>query len=813
MRRLKADLAIIVFLFVSLFALTAGQCLFCVSAEGENAPSFLISDYYSFTAPTKVAAWGESAAVFDDGKIVVIRKDSIASFPVSAKYCYALCASEENVFLLCGESASMDSSAKILRYSLSGEKLEFDPHLANVTDIALSGKKLFALSDMKEVYVFDFSGEGDFATSFSLPSMPEWSMYLYAEGETLFFRTLFGKILKREAGEYSEIADVASGLDVAARNFAVEGGSIFYLKDETVYKGNLSKSFLPVGEKDDKVGRVCDFALAGDSLFVIDASYPAVKVFSSSDGAFSRFVGSFGKNVGRLKDPTALSVKDGVIAVADKNERITIFGSGSAKALGGYPVGTVGAIANAGDAIYAVNGESLLEFRGLLFEREYALEGGSLTSVAATADGSIFASAGKTVYVKKSGTNEFVRLRSFDALVENLSVGIGGKVVYAYSGGVIRAFTQDGDPLSGSLTVPAEIRDFAVDYRGNMFLLTESGRLIRYYRTLGGYFSPTELPIGNAKRYGAIEIGKDGTVYLTADHNVARFKKSVFGVVTEEDSDFKDEAPIASPVFVCAVKAESSIAYVAPDNFEDVTYLPKGKKLVCFASLVYAGNEYLRVETEKGIAYLPKEDATVFSEAVSPIRRARCLHTKKGVNLYRYPSYIEIEKGVEPLFRALGKEEIFEVNAVVAVNESGADEWGFYRVSYNGESAYALISDVVSVDDEPEPIHRYKVKIKAEKLGMTVILYKDASVDSEEAARLSDGTEIYALEPLNKENEFTKVLYKGKTCYALTRSLGTGGLSGGQTLAIVIFVVTVTASIATALILRAGKRRRKIYKE
>lgn len=815
MRRLKADFSIALIAIVCLFALAFCQCVFCVRAEGASAgePSFLIDDYYAFSSPTKIAAWEGGAALFDDGRVVVIRENEIRSFPVSARYCYSICASDEQVFLLCGESPTVDSNAKILRYSSAGEKLEFDPHLANVTDIALFGQTLFALSDMKEVFVYDFSGEGVLSPGFSLPSLSEWSLYFAADGGALYFRTLLGKIVKREAGEYVEVADVTLGLDVSARNFTVSGGALFFLKENNVYKENHAEPCLPSGERDNTVGSACDFAIAGDVLYVIDASYPAVKAFRASDGAFLRFIGSFGKNVGRLSSPTALSVKDGVIAVADGNQRITVFRDGSAKALGGSPVGTVASIAQTGELVYAANGEALLEFKGLTFERDYSLEGGSVTSVTASQDGSVFASAGKNVYIKKASESEFRLLRAFGETVETLAVGIGGKVVYAYAGGVICAFTQDGDPLSGSLTVPAEICDFAVDYRGNAFLLTKSGKLIRYYRTLGGYFSPTELSIGKAERYGAIEIGRDGSVYLTADHNVVRYAKSAFGVATEEDSDFKDEAPVADPIFVCAVKAESSIAYVAPDNFEDVTYLPQGKKLMCFASLVYQGNEYLRVETEKGVAYLPKADVEIYNEGAPTVHRARCLHTRKGVDLYRYPSFIEIGKGVEPVFKALSKDKIFTVDAVVAVDQSGADAWGFYRVTYADETAYVLISDVVSVDGDLEPIERYRVKIKANKLGRTVPLYSEASVQSDEIARLSDGTELYALEPIEKDKEFTKVLYKGKTCYVLSASLGTGGLSGGQILAIVIFIVTVVASVATALILRAGKRRKQFYKE
>ncbi len=776
----------------------------------------LIEDYHRFSSPSRIAINGDTIAVFDEGAVALItEKGEISTFQTEVAYAHSIFFSEAGVFLLSGSASSIteSESARVLRYSLSGEKLSFELTMDHLTDIAVSGNRLFTLSDMRTVTTFDFSGAEVIRTSFTLP-FTRSSFFLFADGDDLYFKTAAGKLLKKEGESFIEVFDLSSGLSADSRSFAVSNGEAYFLKDGSVYKNTLSSPVLPSGEKDDAVSLCVDFCLSGENVFALDSFDKAVKAFDRETGKCVRFIGSSGKNLGRLNAPTALSVKDGAIAVADRNERVSVFANGTVRALSGYPISSVSAIANANGIYYLATGSSILEYTDLLFEKEYVFGSGAISCVAASADGSVFASSGNVLFVKKKGDPDFAELVRQDRSIEKMTVGIGGKVVYLYSGGAVRAFTQEGDPLSGSLDVSFSLSDFAVDYRGNLFLLSEEGKIVRYFRTLGGYFSPTEFSLpSDYEVYRSLAIEKDGTMYVTADHNVIGFEKNRFGVFTRSDSDFKDEAPDASPLFVCEVKSDSSIAYVAPDNFEDVTYLPQGAKLLCYASLRYGGFDYLRVETEKGIAYLPKGDVTVFSAAPAPMKNARCLHTKIGVNLYRRPSYIEIEKGEEPLFSSLGKTEIFEVVSLVAGNEEGSDEWGFYIVRYQGETAYARVTDVVSVDQEPTPITRYKAKIKAEKLGKPVVLYKDASVESEEVVRLPDGTELYAIEPIDKEKEFTKVIYKGETCYVLTRYLGTGGLSGGQTLAIVISVVTVFASIATALILRAGKKRKMQYKE
>ena len=461
------------------------------------------------------------------------------------------------------------------------------------------------------------------------------------------------------------------------------------------------------------------------------------------------------------------------------------------------------------------NGVLLVYNNNYVFETDYAFADG-IRYVSAAADGTVYVAANDTVYAKKATETAFTPVICARGRIDRLNVGIGGKVVYVLSGNVINPYTPTGEPLTGELAATQTVVDFSVDYRGNVFILSASGEIARYARTVNGYLASqnTYVLARSFTRYDDIAIDRDGTVYVTADHNVLAFAKSVFGVITSEDSDFEDRAENEPDIFVCEVVSHATVAYVAPDNFEDISYIPEGTKLMCYARVEYASNEYLRVETEKGTAYVPAEDVRIFTRhAAAPMQRARCLHTKKGVNVYEYPSHIGVASGVAPIFSALMKEAVFEVNEYVAVDADGMDAWGFYQVTYEGRTGYVLIADVVTVDGDLVPIERYKLKIKAEKLGKTVALYEDASVESSEVARLSDGTEIYALEPLDPNKDFIKVLYEGRTCYVQPMYLGEGGLSAGQTLAIVLSVVTVTASIVMYLIFRAGKRRKVVYKE
>ena len=809
-----------------------GQCIFSVYAENDSLRyTRLIEDYYDFTAPSEIAVNDTATVVFDSGRVIVFTAEGVVSFAVGAQYCYEMCLSDSDIYMLVGNTAERSDTATVKAFSYAGAQRDIAVTETEITDIAFMDGKLLVLFEYHSTTTvlgqpFDISfpcivryvPEDPSAEKEMTPlaSSEEGALYLVADGSDLYLRTLTGNIILKSGDSTELVAKSPANLSVNAKNFTALNGTIYYFKDSGIYVGDAAESLIKTGEDDHSLYSVTDIAVHGGLIYVADASYRAVKIFHIATGEFRRYIGSYGKDVGRLCDPIALSAKDGKVAVVDGSMRASVFSNGRVNVLNGHRITAPTDIEISSDAVYLVDNGILCAYdSSYVFKRDYSL-GEAVRYVAAGADGSVYVSAGNNVYVKKADDVEFTLLVRLAGTVDRLNIGIGGKVIYTLSDNKVYAFTPDGDALAGHSEPTQTIVDFTVDYRGNLFLLTSAGEIVRYSRTVNGYKDPTVFYVGDEfGAYNDITLDRDGTLWLIADHNIISFasEKERLGVVIGTDSDFTDDVPTEESYFVCVVTSPSTIAYSKPDNFEDIYYLTNNTKLMCYARLTYAGNEYLRVETEKGTAYVPAEDVSVYMAGEAPITHARCLHTKIGVNIYKAPSYIAIGKNEEPLFAALGKGNVFEVLSVVSVDESGKDAWGFYRVRYEDAIGYVLIADVVSVDEDPVPIERYKMKIKAEKLGKMVVLYENASVDSEEIVRLADGTEIYALEPLDEEKEFIQVLYDGKVCYVQSQYLGQGGLSAGQTLAIVLSVVTVTASIIMFLIFRAGKRRKIEYKE
>ena len=817
MRLPKADShRISVAFFITLFsALVLCLCIFVVgggSAVAEQKPyDELIPDYCSFSTPARIAACEGKIALFDGGEIVLIEDTKVTRFPTGVEDCDKLCLSDSAVCLLRGMGEDEDAHPEILAFSLAGDPIDLSVPTEQLNDVACSGDSLYVLSSflsVKEYSLSDGSEKGSFA-------LTRGSLYFAVAEDGFYFRTVYGSVFKKTKEGYSSNQSV--GADVSV--FAVSNGKLLYVKDGKVCALGADAPLLSSGGSGD-VGfkEITDLAAAEGRLYVLDAPNQAIKVYDCNGESctFKKMIGSYGSDLKRLKDPVAISVAEGKIAVADA-QRGSVFTGGGARALNGRAVNKPTDLVIAGGSIYLADDGVLFKYdEEYIKTTEYRI-GNGCTTVAAAPDGTIYAASGKEVYRKRATESDFVRFLTLEKPVREINVGIGGKILYVRLEDRLLPYSQDGVRL-GSLQTSA-VTGFAVDYRGNVFLLS-GNELLRCARTLEGYSEPVRytLPSGY-DRYADLCLDTDGTLYLIADHNVLIYPKSVFDVYVAEDSNFVDTVPDVSPRFVCEVVRDSAISYVAPDNFEDITPIPIGTKLMCYAVVGHGADEYVRVETEKGTVYIPKSDVKIFEEGAAPISKARCLlpaigSKVVGVNLYDEPSKLAIAAGREPLFKALGKEDIFDVLATVAVDESGKDAWGFYRVSYQDKIAYVLIDEVVSVDDDPPPTPtRYPAKVKSEGLGKTVPVYKEASLDSEIVARLTDGTEIDMLETLDQNKEFISVLYEGEVYYVLSSNLALGGLSGGQVLAIVLAVVAVVGSVLTILILRASKKRNITQKE
>ena len=805
MRLRKAEYKRITFaLFVIVVALMFIQCIFAVGgvaeAESEDCRA-LISDYFSFNAPTRIAACGEDFAVFDAGRIVLFHDGASFCFDTETEECDKLVLSDEAVYLLTGLA---EGAPHIYAYSLDGMGKEYVIPSEKVTDISFAEGKLYTLSSL--LTVKGYTADGLLAESYELPGM-NFSIRFAAEEGRAFFRKYDGSVIKREGETVTSLESIGEVTVLSAM-----GGKLYYAKDGEIRvlgggvllpKENASGDALFSG--------VTDFAV-GHKIFVLDGDNHAVKVYDT-DGNYQKMIGAAGSDVGRLDSPVALTVKGGKILVADSLHG-SEFSTSGIRVLKGREVKAPTDVALTDSAVYLADKGILYEYNASLTSpKDHSYFSSSCRFVTASPNGTVYAATGKDLFARKADESRFSKLLSVDSEITGMTVGIGGNILYLLSGNVISAYAESGVCIA-QLDSAFSVKGFSVDYRGNVYVASQTV-IRRYERIPQGYGAPTSvatLPAGYAS-YGDLALDETGSAYVLADHNVLVYTKDALNVAVRADGAFEDNEPAVAPLFICEITKDAAVAYVSPGNFEDIAIVPVGTRLMCDAQVSYAGVQYVRAAYHDVTVYVTLGDVTVFAAGQSPYRQVRCLIPSigdpVGVNLYKEPTVT-----AEILFSSLGKEAIFDVISVVAVDAAGKDAWGFYWVNYQGTEGYVRIDEVVSVDADPLPMPKTReMQVKSDGLGKTVSVYKEANLESEVIASLSDGSTIKVIEPFDQNNEFIMVLYEGRVCYVLSQNVGENGLSAGQVLAIVLSVVAAIGSVLTILILRANKKHKRNQKE
>ena len=810
MRLRKAEYKRITFaLFVILIALIFVQCIFVVDGvAAAESPAYreLISDYFSFNAPTRIAACGGDFAVFDEGKVILFHNGAHTSFDTEITDCDKLLLSTDGVYLLTGVE---EEQPVILSYDRNGSAKPYVLPSANVSDICYFNNKIYTLGGT-HVVGFDTS-DGSEADSFDLSGM-SFSTHIAVDNGVSYFRKWDDKLIKRENDESTTI-----GVIGAVGSICAQGGKLYYAKDDEICIWGASSRLLPgTNVSDDATfSFVTDFAV-GDKIFVLDGDSYAVKVYNLN-GEYDRMIGAAGDAPGRLKDPVALTVKGNKIYIAD-SLRGSIYAADGVHVLNGRSVVSPRDIAVTDAAVYLADNGILYEYGSAQTPKDYSFSS-PCTFVSASPKGTVYAASGRSIYEKSADVSSFIPSNIVaDGTIDGMTVGIGGNTLYLMTGKTISAYYVENGVKIASLTTNLEVKGFAVDYRGNLYLVA-GNKLYRYERVLNEYASAPEiydLP-AEYSSFSDLALDSEGNAYLIADHNVLIYPKEEFSVCIKE-GDFMDDAPAEHPIYICEVVSDTAIAYVSPGNFEEISVLRKGEQFMCDACVTFGGSEYYRVKTKQGKVYLAVGDAKRYAaSAEPPFRKARCLipaiGDPVGVNIY-----VEPDNTSEILFASLGKDDIFDVIASVAVDENGKDVWHYLLVSYEGKEGYVYYFDVRSTDADPESMPQtVDMQVKSDGLGKTVAIYREASRDSEVLATLTDGSRIRVIDPFDPESEFTAILYKinnkDEICYVLSANVGQNGLSAGQILAIVLSVVAVIGSVLTVLILRANKKHKRRQKE
>ena len=533
-------------------------------------------------------------------------------------------------------------------------------------------------------------------------------------------------------------------------------------------------------------------------VWVVDNGQSAVKTYGA-DGTYLGMYGTYGADDGRLRSPTQVA-HDVMTVVNDSgNHRTVVLRNGVYTHIDG----DAASVTTAGERVYVAVGREVDCYD---FSRGSGEEPYTVTQY--------YAATNNVVSVAVDGTIVYAltteELYMFPAVTpiyrghaNRIKSGRHAGIVYVETDAAIVEY-KDGEAVGVSIDVSTiDVIDFAVDYCGNVYVLTTDGAIYRYDRLVDGYTAPTALTTARAVQ--ALDVHRDGAVYALAAHALVTLDLDV----STRASSAYPEPTWDDPVSVVKI-TETVWGYACPNNYESMVKVPAGTYAMLMAPHTYLGTDYYYVEfaldaggvVRNERAYVPRTSATAVAYDQPLNTYVRFDGATAATGVYPYPSY-----SAEALYMVPKAEAVFQVLRVMGVEE-GRTVWPWYMVRYKDRVCYVAADNYVDAEPPYVEVERYYARCVANKLGEKVTVYAAPDPDAEVVTTLVDGTKIELVAPYDADSEYTCIRIDDREVYIRTANVTTRSLTNGQTFALIMSLVVICAAAVTLVLYLLVKKGR-----
>lgn len=334
--------------------------------------------------------------------------------------------------------------------------------------------------------------------------------------------------------------------------------------------------------------------------------------------------------------------------------------------------------------------------------------------------------------------------------------------------------------------------DLAVDYAGNVFLLSSDGIIYKY-----SWKSVVESNLGSTTLQNTA-ITVDGNGYSFTANSVCLSDVILLSVkenaIVSVDADFVT-ADGYSPIYAEIADGATAVLRSATDGAFITSDLNSARSVRTFEAgvvLCYDNGDGNFIVNIAGTNYFLYNSV----EAVATPVESNDYRTNKDAKAYLSPD---------------GNGEITIANGtpVTLVDDAcNLDGGKWWRMEKDGATYYIARADVsvyvAPAPEEPEKPKAVYGRAKADRAGGTVNIYSSPDDGSEVLWALTDGVKVEVLETLD---DYYLVGYGDVTGYVKIDQIELDGLTTVQIIAIVLSVVVVLASVLVFLVTYQTKRK------
>lgn len=505
-----------------------------------------------------------------------------------------------------------------------------------------------------------------------------------------------------------------------------------------------------------------------------------------------------GSDSEHLNNPQDVVINNGTIYVADQNNnRVLLFDETTYSFTSSISVSKPQQITFANNKRwFVISGKNIVEYDRNTEKTKYKFEN-EVTPLAMTWMKKLYIlgkeGAQTSIYTLYSGL--FYKLIDVNN-AKDISTTADGSFIYVLieenGQQVIKCFNDKG--VESLVVLNLDITNaihFKVDAIGNIYVLTNDSKIIKYTRKAVSFVKTDTLSLTN-DIYTSVPNN-----FSFADNNKIIFssKDSFIAKADMEHDDVVVPTPVPSiENATCNIYQTNAktLFFVEPNVLEDALIVEQGEMIPVFENasqidgLVYGyyNNQY---------GYFNSNYLTLLN--ITEEQDHYMITIAGNIKLHKFP--IDTADSI-----TVGQNVMIQYLSDIADYDSA--KW--YKVKYEDNIYYVLRQSVTNYDSEEQVEQPTYAKAQAHRIGGQIKLYSTPSEDSSVIMTIADGQTI---EVYDEIEGFYFVKYNGQSGYTKVDDVKLSGLTSAQIIGIVLAILTALAGGAIFVITNISRKKQK----
>ncbi|MBQ8749766.1 MAG: hypothetical protein IJZ29_04800 [Clostridia bacterium] len=408
-----------------------------------------------------------------------------------------------------------------------------------------------------------------------------------------------------------------------------------------------------------------------------------------------------------------------------------------------------------------------------------------------------------------------------------LNIDASGKLAYVLASNNIYSVDLETNATNKIITSTNNIIDFAIDYKGNLYLLTKnSSNTLQIDKYENNTLSESKAL--NGLNYINLELNLNTGIFYSIDSLNSAVTKISFDNFTNNLISFVNDtsfinAPTSNEIVKIAKIKSATSGYKYPFMISPIMQFEENELVIVLEQNCQANSKFsycliANKSSYNELVYISNDCLDFNVQDITPAFEQIKVVTAYAY-IYKLPTSLSFENGDNlKLSNYALQNDLFDVVGYACNYKDNANS-GYYCIRLeDGSLGYmklfnAMNSTLDVYQETFQPNAHLSLVLESDKIE---IFTKNGEIYEETGTYLADNTKIFVLSSdYNIENEYTKIVYENEnheqiSCYVETKFVVLETITHHIQLGIILFFISIALIVIVAIFITKFIKQRKL---